>query len=58
MEKLEGGSLVPKQGVKKKKDNEEVTIGECNYNSKSVIGRREQYGHTGYLTFASLPPQL
>jgi len=55
---LEGGSLVPKQGVLKKKELDDVTIAECNYNSKSVIGRREQYGHTGYLTFASLPPQI
>ena len=58
MKTLEGGSLVPKAGVLKKKDKEDVTITESNYNSKSVIGRREQYGHTGYLTFASLPPQI
>jgi len=41
----------------RKRIYEEMKLNECNYNYKSVVGRRTQYGHTGYLTFATLPPR-
>ena len=36
----------------------ETKLADSNFNTRGLIGRRTQYGHTGYLTFATLPPKV
>ncbi|CBY10132.1 unnamed protein product [Oikopleura dioica] len=38
-------------------EKEELKLSECNFVVKSALAKRSQYGHTGYLTFARLPPR-
>jgi len=35
----------------------EVKMSEMNFNVKSMLAKKSKYGHTGYLTFAFLPPR-
>jgi len=42
---------------KPEENKEDVKLTECNFVVKSALAKRSQYGHTGYLTFARLPPR-
>ena len=35
----------------------EAKMSEMNFNVKSMLAKKSKYGHTGYLTFAFLPPR-
>ncbi|CAG5090452.1 Oidioi.mRNA.OKI2018_I69.PAR.g12606.t1.cds [Oikopleura dioica] len=61
VKRLEKGSRPKTQNLKEEAGQEEakedLKLTECNFVVKSALAKRSQYGHTGYLTFARLPPR-
>lgn len=53
-----GGNKVKTTNIMELEEkSQEIQMTDCNYVVKSALGKRSQYGHTGYLTFARLPPR-